>query len=321
MRPESVAPQSRSSAQPQRREPSASATQAVPSGFITQAGDIEPTTQPTQVFNTVSHTGVAPVQAIALAAVHCTQRPALRPEAAHAGVAPEQSLAIVAEHGRHMRRATSQMGVAPAQSALLVQPTQVLLAVSHTLERQSEFITHCTQRPALAPMEAQAGTPGSVQSAVTVAGEHGRQTRVTASHTGIDGSAQSRLETQATQMFCAVSQRGVAPEHCASVLQGTQRPALAPIVAQAGRVGSRAAHCASVLHRTQVRVAASHTGAPAPRVQSRSALQRHTPAVRSQMGAASGQLRSAAPGSMALVRPLAFSRTSLRQSLSESVSR
>ncbi len=174
MRPESDAPQSRSTAQPQRRVPSASATHAVPSRLIAQSAEVAPGTHATQRFESGSHTGVAPVHAVMLAVVHCTQRPASRPIVAQAGVGAEQSLGDDERHGRHMRRAVSQMGIAPAQSALLVQPTQVLVARSQTPERQSRLLAHCTQRPALAPLVAHAVTPGSVQSAAAVPGAQPR---------------------------------------------------------------------------------------------------------------------------------------------------
>ncbi len=139
MRPESEAPQSLSTAHPQRRVPSASAMHAVPSRLIAQSADAEPGTQATQRFDSGSHVGVDPVHADMLAVVHCTQRPASRPIVAHAGVGATQSVGFDGEHGRHMRVDVSQMGVAPAQSALLVQPTQVLVARSHTPERQSRL--------------------------------------------------------------------------------------------------------------------------------------------------------------------------------------
>ena len=286
MRPESLAPQSRSTVHPQRFTPSAPATQAVPSALIAHAAAIEPTTHGTQRLVVASHAGVAPVQADVLASVHCTQRPALRPSVAHAGVAPEQSVAELARHGRHTRRAVSHTGIAPAQSALLVQPTHEFVAVSHTPERQSALATQGTQRPALGPVTAHARTPGSVQSAALAQPRH---TRIVGSHTGRDGSMQSLAEAQPTQVFVRVSQRGVSPPQWASVVQGTQRPALVPVEAQAGRVPSMEAHCASVEHATQVRVARSHTGAAGLRTQSALALQRHTPAWRSHTGAVPGQ--------------------------------
>jgi hypothetical protein len=258
------------------------------------------------------------VHAEVLALVHWTQRPASRPEVAQAGVGARQSAARAGSHGRHIRVARSQTGAAPPQSASLAQPTQRLVVGSHTPVRQSLLETHWTQRPALAPAAAQARAPGSVQSAEAL---QGRQVRVVASHTGRAGSAQSRLEAQATQVLLATSQSGVGARQWLAEVQGTQRPALGPEAAQAGRVGSIAAHWASDEHTTQTRVARSQTGVAALRTQSRSALQRHTPAARSQTGAVAGQLRSGEPGTAGLVRPAAVSRASGRQSLSESVSR
>jgi hypothetical protein len=80
--------------------------------------------QPTQRFCVVSQMGVDPVQAPAEIPVHCTHRPAFVPVTAHAGVAPEQSVRLVVLHARHWRVTVSQIGVVPAQSALVAQPPQ-----------------------------------------------------------------------------------------------------------------------------------------------------------------------------------------------------
>lgn len=319
MRPESTAPQSPSLAQPQRSAPEGSRTQAVPSRLMAQAADAEPGAQATQRLLSASHAGVVPMHAAVLAAVHCTQRPVSRPAVAHAGVGAWQSIAVA--QGRQVRVVVSHTGAAPEQSASLAQPTQRLVPPSQTPVRQSALTTHCTQRPALAPVVAQALAPGSAQSVEAVAVAQGRHACVVASQAGRAGSTQSRLPAHATQVLVARSQRGVGEVQCVSLVQATQRPEFAPLEAQAGRVASMAAHCASEAQATQVREARSHTGAAGERVQSLVALQRHTPAARSHTGAVSGQLRSGAPGIDASVRPDAVSRMSGRQSLSESVSR
>ena len=216
IRPESVAPQSASRAHPQRIDPS---------GAVTQVG-------------------ASPLQPAGSAVVHSTQRPTSPPLVAHAGVGAWQSPGVVAEHRRHVRDAGSQIGVDPAQSALLVQPTQRLLATSQTVPWQSAFVRHCTQWPALAPAPAHTGSPGSMHSPLRE-GTHARHTCAVASHTGCAESGQSRLARHATHVLVVVSQIGVAALHCVLVLQATHRPAFAPTAGQAGRVGSMAAHCAS----------------------------------------------------------------------------
>ena len=140
MRPESVAPQSASRSQPQRRAPLASITQAVPSMLIAHTAAPAPGTHATQRLAAVSQTGVAPEHCAS--EVHPTQRPASRPAVAHTGVAPLQSEGVAGEHGRHIRAPVSQMGVPPAQSALVAQPTQRLVPRSHTPLVQLRLVVH-----------------------------------------------------------------------------------------------------------------------------------------------------------------------------------
>jgi hypothetical protein len=64
-----------------------------------------------------------------LSRVQTTQSPELGPVVAHSGLAPLQSLAVQA---RHARLVASQIGVAPEQSVFARQPTQLFVGTSQT---------------------------------------------------------------------------------------------------------------------------------------------------------------------------------------------
>ncbi len=210
----------------------------------------------------VLHTPVGATHAAALAAVHRTQRPALAPTVAHAGVAPVQSVVLVALQPLHPRVTASQIGVPPPQSALVLQPTHRLVAGLHVVgERHAAVFVavHVTQRPALVPVVAHAGVV-PVQSEAP----HARHILEAASQMGV-ALAHSALVLQATHRLVALLHTGVGDRQSAMLAEvhRTQRPALVPVVAQAG-VAPAQSVALSGLHARQTWVTASQRGvAPA----------------------------------------------------------
>lgn len=70
--------------------------------------------QPTHVSVAVSHTPVGATHAVWCVASHCMHSPLFEPLVSHTGVAPVQSLAV---HARQVCDVASQMGVAPLHCA------------------------------------------------------------------------------------------------------------------------------------------------------------------------------------------------------------
>lgn len=104
--------------------------------------------QLTQRLVSALQTVAMPVQAVRLAVVHWTQRPALDPLRAQAGVEPPQSLSLA--QARQVLLVRLQMGVAPLQSLLLRHWTQRLLVVLQTgvppVQAVRLAFVHWTQR-------------------------------------------------------------------------------------------------------------------------------------------------------------------------------
>jgi hypothetical protein len=125
--------------------------------------------QATHLFWVVSQAGLAPVQAVASAAVHSTHCPALVPCVSHAGVAPVQSLGVQARQVSRVESPlpTSQIGLAPAHLLLSRHATQCPFFGSSAPSAQidlpgvlqSVFCVHRAQAGGLAP-SSQTGLPG-----------------------------------------------------------------------------------------------------------------------------------------------------------------
>jgi hypothetical protein len=207
--------------------------------------------QATQVLVVVLQAGVVPVQAVESLAVHWTQ---VLVAALHAGRTPVQAASLVAVHWTQVLVAVSQTAVPPVQFAVLplVHWTQVLVVVSQTVRRpvcveHSPLVMHWTQVPALQKGVGSAHWPSPVQPVVT-------QVFVVRLH--VPPSPQLVLLVQATQVFVAVLQYGVAPLQLPSPVQATQ---VLVVVLHAGVAPVQAA-VESVAHWTQVFVVRLQTG-------------------------------------------------------------
>ena len=146
--------------------------------------------QVTQVPLLVSHSGVVPVQALALLAEHWPHAP----DGSQAGVDPLHSPSPA--QARHAWVAVLQTGVAPPHWLSVVQPTQV---------------PDGTSQAGVAPPQA-----------VTLLAEHWPQAPV-GSQAGV-APPQSLSRAQARQTCVPPSQMGVIPPHWALLTQETQVP-------------------------------------------------------------------------------------------------
>jgi hypothetical protein len=144
--------------------------------------------QGTQVALATSHTGVAPVQRIALVAEQTPHAP----PGWHAGVAPLHSLSPA--HARHVCVAALQTGVAPPHCALEVHATQTPVGVKQTGVAPPHAERFVAEHWPHAPPGWQAG----------VAPPH------------------SLSPAHARHVCVAALQTGVEPPHWALVRQGTQ---------------------------------------------------------------------------------------------------
>ena len=200
----------------------------------------------------LEQTGVPPVHWLALVVEHCAQAPPAR----HAGAVALFALqAASPEHAVHLFVVLSQIGVAPEHCESSVHCTHRLpleqtgVAPVHWLPFEAE---HCAHAPA-------------------------------ARHAGAVAlfALQVASPAHAVHLFAVLSQIGVAPEHCESLVHCTQtfvgehtgRPASptqslstphaaqAPFVRQAGVAGFLAAHWPTVAQAEQTCVVVLQMGA------------------------------------------------------------
>jgi hypothetical protein len=201
------------------------ATQVCVIGLHTPMGQSVLATQPTQVFEIGSHVGVAPEQKEL--AVQGTHWPCFMPLLAHAGPAALDAHSEFVVQGWQVWVATWQIGVMPAQSALVSQPTQLPDGVSQTLVAPVHWLLlvaeHWPHAPACCVFMGWHAGVGLEQFASVV---HCWQTLFM--HEGIE-PPQSFTERHWTQVLLARSQRGAlgVPAQSPSAAQSTQVPRLA----------------------------------------------------------------------------------------------
>jgi hypothetical protein len=143
-------------------------------------------------------------------------------------------------HGEHFLRI--QMGVAPAQPALLKHSWQVLVAVSHTgdVPSQSVFAMHWTH----VPLPAQAARNGSARAAHC--GEVVQAVHFLLVQMGI-APPQVVLVRHSTQRLVDGSQTAAVPLQSALLAHWAH----APVLVHAPRMGSaRSEHCSEEEHDT-----------------------------------------------------------------------
>jgi hypothetical protein len=147
--------------------------------------------QDTQLPADTLHSGVAPVQAVALDAEHWPQAPV----GWQAGVEPPHSLSPA--QARQTCAATLQTGVVPPHSAFELQLTHVPVATLQAGIVPVHFVLFVAEHTPQAPEGWQAGV----------------------------APPQSPSPPQPRQVCEAPSQIGVVPQHCAVDVQGTHVPA------------------------------------------------------------------------------------------------
>ena len=174
-------------------------------------------TQATQTFATVSHSGAPPAHADVSPASHCTHAPLLAPASAQTS-APAVVHSVSLAHARQTLPAP-QTGVVPEQSPSPRQPTQTLVATSHS---------------GVAPVQA-----------VWSLASH--STHAPSTHRA---PVQSAVLRHSTQPPAATSQSGVAPAHAASEPQ-TQARSTHPSAVTGSHAVPQAVH-ALVLVSTQL---------------------------------------------------------------------
>ena len=182
-------------------------------------------------------TGVPPTHWVALVAEHCAQAPPARQAGALALFALHAASPV---HAMHLFAVLSQIGVAPEHCESSVHCTQAL-----PLEQTGVPPAHCV---ALVAEHCAQAPPARQAGAVALF------------------ALQAASPVHAMHLFAVLSQIGVAPEHCESLVHCTQtfvgehagRPASptqslstphsaqAPLVRQAGVAGLLALHCPTV---------------------------------------------------------------------------
>lgn len=166
--------------------------------------------QPRHVFVGVAQIGVVPEQVVL--STQATQAPALVPLVAHAGEPPLATHWLDAVQAVQLF-ADEQIGVVPLHALSARHWTHLFAAVSQkglpaTL-LQSLFCVHWTQAPAFAPVVAQAGAAPDVAVLHSLAELQAAQV-CDAEQIGV-APEQSEWPRQRTQVFVAVSQRGLSP--------------------------------------------------------------------------------------------------------------
>jgi hypothetical protein len=114
---------------------------------------------PTQVSLAGLQTAVGALQLVFVR--HATHAPVFAPDVAHRGVVGKLAQSVLVAHGAQTLVERLQMGVVPEQSELLVHPTHVPVAASHTGEAPLQSVRlvaeHCVHSPMSGPLVWQAG--------------------------------------------------------------------------------------------------------------------------------------------------------------------
>ena len=169
----------------------------------------------------------------------------------HAGppVVPVQSAAEV--HAWQTWVVVLHVGDAPAQSVFALQPTHVPLGASHTCDPPVHWVTLLAEHCPHAPDAWQAGVVPPQFASLA----HFWQIWLDP-HTGVV-PPQSFPVRHPTQVLTVVSQRGVAPLHCASAAQVTHAPKLVLATLSQTRPPE---HSALSAHARHAWLVASQTG-------------------------------------------------------------
>jgi hypothetical protein len=198
----------------------------------------------------VLHAGVLPVHAVVSPVVHWTQ---VFDVVSHAGLAAVVQLVLLV-HWTQVFVAALQTAVPPVQLVVspVVHSTQVSLVVSQTVRprvcvEHSPLVVHWTQVPPLQNGVGSAHWPSPVQPVTT---------QVFVVVLQVPPSPQLVLVVHATQAFVVVLQYGVVPLQFPSPVHWTQ---VFVVVSQAD-VDPVQADVAPVMHCTQALVAVLHTG-------------------------------------------------------------